>query len=306
MDEKASLLSLPAEYGKGMKEQPKYKWWKPIVAALLAAVFTVIFVIALAIVLAIAANACGATSFLENLLGVAGLGDSGNYLGFDGDDPFGLAFSFGNIIVIIPAIILACKITGLVPFGRISSVEGKLRWDRIEALFPWALLVIVAFTALQLGIAVATGEDLGEVRFPVAAIIVILVLCPLQCAAEEYMCRGFLMQAFQSWIPVVIVPLILQTIAFALLHGYNIVGNVSVALMGLLMGYLTVKTGGLEAGICIHSANNLVSFLMGAIFVTQQTQSEISMVDFGIDLALQVAFLVVVYLVCKRKGYLLK
>ena len=305
MEEKSVLLSLPANYALGMKQQPKYKWWKPIVAGLLAFLFTMVFMVAFTMVIGVVAAVFGGADGYNSLAAMFA-SDSDNYLGADGDNVFAMAFSLGSVAIFLPAVGLANKIMGLGGFGRLSSVEGKLRWKRVWALFPWALLVAVVVMVLEIGLSVLAGEPLGEVRFPVATIIVILILCPLQCAAEEYLCRGFLMQTFGSWIPIVVIPLILQAIIFTILHGYNIVGLIGVLIMGLMVGYFTLKTGGLEAGICIHTANNLPSFLLSAIFASAQTQTNVEWISLVPDLALQVLFFVVIYQICKRKGYWLR
>ena len=308
MEEKASPLNLPSAYALGMKQQPGYKWWKPIVAALLAFALMIGFTVVLTIIYVVAVVVLtGSTDVTQLSAYLLGTDDSstGSYLNFDGDDALSLAFTLGCTALMLPSVGLANKIMGLGGFGRLSSVEGKLRWGRIAALAPWALLVAALMCAIELGLAVATGENLGTPRFALAAIIVVIIICPLQCAAEEYLCRGFLMQTFSSWIPMVVIPLILQAIIFTLMHGYSILGLIGVGITGLIAGYLTLKTGGLEAGICLHSANNVLSFMLSAIFPAMETQSTIDITSFVLDLIINVLFLVVLYVVCKRKGYLL-
>ena len=305
MTDSSKLTDLPTSYARGMKEQPKYKWWKPIVAGLLAAVFTMVFIVVVLIVWAIVAFATGGANLDAYMSSST---DPSALFDFAGDDPYGLAITFLPIICIIPAVGLANKIMGLGGLRCLSSVEGKLRWNRIWALLPWALLVAFGFLAIELVISYITEgpSAFDGAQFPIAAIVVILVLCPLQCAAEEYMCRGFLLQAFSSWIPAIVIPLVLQAIIFAAMHSYNALGLVCVLVTGLITGYLAIKTGGLEAGICMHTANNLMSFLVSAVFVSQQAETDVSAISCCIDLCLNAAFLVVLYQACKRKGFLLR
>ena len=316
MADTSSVLHLPAVYARKMKELPTYKWWKPVVAALLAFVFFMVFMVVLEVVYGIAvavqatvagtAQGLSTDQIIANLT-TAGTGENtSSYLGIDESDPLALANTFLSIAIMIPAIGLACKIMKIGGLRGLSSVEGGLRWKRIATLLPWALLVIVVFTAIEMGVGVLSGEDIGEVRFVPAAIIVVLIFCPLQCAAEEYMCRGFLMQTFGSWIPIVAIPVVLQALVFTIMHGYNLYGLIGVCFMGLIAGYLTIKTGGLEAGICMHSANNVMSFIMSTLFVSAQTEVEVSAVSFGVDILLNIVFLVVLYQVSKRKGYLIE
>ena len=302
MNEKISPLSLPKDYALGMKKQPKYKWYKPILAALLAIVFYAVFIFVVTLGITLLSILLGDASVYQSLMS-SGSGD--NYMGFDGDNAGMLAISFLGIAVAIPAIGLAVKICGIGGFGSLTSVENKMRWKRIGAIFPVALLVSVCFIVVEVVLSLALGEDVGELRFPVIAIVVIVICCPLQCAAEEYMCRGFLMQAFSSWIPIVVIPMILQALVFTVLHGYDALGLVSILVTGLITGYLTLKTGGLEAGICLHVANNVPAFILSAILVEQQISTSVDPISFAIDLTMNIIFLVVIYAVCKRKGYLI-
>ena len=311
---KSSALHLPAAYARKMRELSSYRWWKPLVAVLLALVFYLVFgmlvELAYYVILAAQSAASGteAVSVSQLIANAAAAGASGNtsaYLSFDVTNPLALAHAFLSLAVAIPAIGLACKIMKIGGLRGLSSIEGGLRWKRIAVLLPWALLVAFGVIAIELGISVLTGEDLGEFRFAPAAIIVVLICCPLQCAAEEYMFRGFLMQTLGSWIPVVVIPVVLQALLFTILHGYNLLGLISICLMGLIAGYLALKTGGLEAGICMHTANNVSATLLGICFASAQTTAEVSAVSLVIDIALNVGFLVVMYWVSKRKGYLL-
>lgn len=66
----------------------------------------------------------------------------------------------------------------------------------------------------------------------------------------------------------------LPTVAFAAGHIYDVWGLAAVGLLGVLAAWLTWRTGGLEAAIGIHVANNLIVFALmtsGAAGDTAQT-----------------------------------
>jgi membrane protease YdiL (CAAX protease family) len=116
----------------------------------------------------------------------------------------------------------------------------------------------------------------------------ILLTAPLQAAGEEYLFRGYLMQALYSAAPNLNRPVVTSdeqgtgparftwrlakgyqrwfgvigsALLFALLHGGQ---NPPLFLhrfaFGLIAGWLVLKTGGLEAGIAAHVVNNVVAF----------------------------------------------
>ncbi|MFK8185669.1 MAG: lysostaphin resistance A-like protein [Phormidesmis sp.] len=103
----------------------------------------------------------------------------------------------------------------------------------------------------------------------------VLVLTPLQIAAEELFCRGYLLQGmgskFGKWMAV-----LLTTILFTALHGYNpevssqgnLEGTLSILLyyfmVGAFLGWLTIKDKTIELALGVHAANNIATF----IFVT--------------------------------------
>ena len=97
-------------------------------------------------------------------------------------------------------------------------------------------------------------------------LIGIIVLTPFQAAGEEYLVRGVLNRAVASFIPPRIVGAILGAVVssfvFMVIHFADDVWlNITYFSMGMLFSYLAWRTGGLEAAIALHLANNLVAML---------------------------------------------
>lgn len=95
-------------------------------------------------------------------------------------------------------------------------------------------------------------------------LIALSITSPLQAVAEEAFFRGYLLQAigtavggkWGSWFGV-----LGSAVVFALLHGAQNPALFAHRLaFGLIMGALVVVTGGLEAGIAAHIANNLGAY----------------------------------------------
>lgn len=94
-------------------------------------------------------------------------------------------------------------------------------------------------------------------------ILLSLLLTPIQIAAEEFIFRGYLISGLKSLNKGNLFPLILSSILFALPHMGNpevkeqkIIYFLIYMTMALLLGYLTIKYGGIEYALGIHFANN--------------------------------------------------
>ena len=298
-----------------MRLTPNYRWWRPLLTLVLAAVFFLLFQVLFVIpfvIYFVAIQYTGSSDILEFQAMLQGF-QEGGYGGFITDSPISIVFVLSPLILLIPAVALALKITGLGSLGTLSSVEGRLRWDRLRAyLVPAFVLVVLGGFLLPwiVELALAGELTLGELPslptphvVPVA-LVAILILGPLQCAAEEYAFRGFLMQVFGSWIPVVVIPIILQTLLFTAGHPYELSGMIAIACMGLLMGGLTVKLGGLEAAIAFHVANNLLSFLFTSLFTGGSVAEDTSSTTLLATVGLYLIYAGVALSMAKKRGWL--
>ncbi|WP_405141582.1 CPBP family intramembrane metalloprotease [Sphaerisporangium sp. NBC_01403] len=236
---------------------PLHRWWRPIVGtAGIAGAFVGVglFVIFLGMIVA-------------GLLGIPVVmrGDR-----LFGNSVFELAVLLLSIAAVLPFVFATAWLVQRRPPGTLSSVLGRLRWG-------WLLTCLgVAFVALLLGQAAmvatyaVTGEKLGNLfgwvgwqRF-LPGLVVILLLVPFQAAAEEYIFRGWVLQAFGAYFTTPWPGILLGAAAFTSLHAYTDWGIIDVFSFGALMGWLAVRTGGLEAPIGLHVINNVVSFLPAA------------------------------------------
>lgn len=136
-------------------------------------------------------------------------------------------------------------------------------------------------------------------EFTIMTFILCLLLTPLQCFAEEYLCRGFLMQTFGSWFRIPIVAIILQAIVFASYHSYNLMGLISILLLGICYGFITWYSKGLEVSSGIHSANNILSFLSKGLGITA-VSNEISILTILFSFALTLIILIIIIALEKK------
>ncbi|MET9316440.1 type II CAAX endopeptidase family protein [Kribbella sp. NPDC003505] len=185
---------------------------------------------------------------------------------------FGLLATNLTLIPLIPLSVYVARGLNKQTPGLLSSVVGRIRW-RPLAWFALVAVVLelISFAIIELGdVPLATGERHGGGMAPdvVAVVLVTLLTSPIQAAGEEYYFRGYLLQAVgayaRSWVVAVIVTGLLFTAAHGIWPWESPALFVDRLAFGLIAGLLAVRTGGLEAGIASHAANNVVTFVFAA------------------------------------------
>lgn len=181
--------------------------------------------------------------------------------------PFGLVVGHAGLAMLIPISILLVAFVHRVRPGYLNSVVGRLRWR-------WfALTLAVGFASLWLVLLVqnvtAPGGPSWGIQPQAGAvwfIAVMLLTTPIQAAAEEYFFRGYLMQSLGSMVASPWFGILVSAAVFTLFHTSTNVALVADRFaFGVLAGWLVVRTGGLEAAIGAHIANNVSSFLLAAL-----------------------------------------
>ncbi|ADG89701.1 CAAX amino protease [Thermobispora bispora] len=228
-----------------------HRWWRPIVGTL----FIVVCFLAGTVLLATLAMA------ISLLAGVPMVFDDGRVFA---DPLFNLGINLAVIAMGIPVVYLAAWLVQRRPPGSLSSVAFRLRWDWLGRCLLVAVAAVALGQAAEIVTMALTGLDPGlrwagwETFLPAAVLILLLV--PFQAAAEEYFFRGWVIQAFGAYLGNPWPGIILGSIAFTALHGYTDWGILYVFGFGVLMGWLAIRTGGLEAPIALHTVNNLAAF----------------------------------------------
>lgn len=224
---------------------PRYRWWKPLLVMLLFGfswLFASIFITAAAM----AYDRVTGRVASDNLDLVI--------------TP--VMFTANNLLLA-----LAIPLAGLsawAVFGQrprwLSSVVGGFRWT----LF-WPMAGIAAIGgAANLGLTLLAGgvEELRWQADSLFLIAVILLTTPLQAAGEEYGLRGLLSRAIGSWFSArragFVVSTLITASLFTALHGAaNPWLNIFYFTVAVGCSILVWRTGGLEAAVAFHVANNL-------------------------------------------------
>ncbi|WP_189259909.1 CPBP family intramembrane glutamic endopeptidase [Lentzea flava] len=186
-----------------------------------------------------------------------------NHDGVFADPVLDIFFGFGIVAVTLPAVLLAVRWAGSRPSGTVSAVDGGLRWAWLFDCARWAaaaISVVLVVGLLQDGWESARWPGWGTwAQFALIAVLVV----PLQATAEEYLCRGWLLQVISSWTRLPWPAAVLTTALFVMLHDYtDPLVLADLAVFSFAMCWLTVRTGGLEAAIALHVANNATGMLV--------------------------------------------
>jgi membrane protease YdiL (CAAX protease family) len=241
-----------------------WAWWRPLVGLLLIVVGYAILATVVVVVGMIGMLAAGAD--------IDGLLDPSSAL-FDLTDPVGLLFLNSSLIVAIPCVWAGWAAVHRTRIGWSSSVLGRLRWRLIAPFTGLAVITLGIGIGLSVLVSVLFTDDEGGTG-PQSSFIwllaVVLLTTPLQSAAEEYLCRGYLSQAIAGWIrhPAVgaVVAGVVSALIFSALHGpQDAVTFLDRFAFGLAASAVVWLTGGLEAAIVLHAVNNVIVFILAGL-----------------------------------------
>lgn len=250
----------PTPFHRLFRTVPNYRWWRPLVAIAILLVFFLVTQVIVGVVWTLGLIVSG-----QGLGAVGSVTEATAQL-TDVSDPFNVALLFGSIAILLPLVPLAMLCAGLRPVGLRHAVSFRLRWRWML----WCAIPSLVITLLSTGLSflpLLWGETLEPVtvdigHFALLAVLIVL-LVPLQSAAEEYVFRGFIMQTLGAWVRNPWFAIVISTVVFTVGHSqYELWGLLSVGVMGLGFALVVWRTGGLEAGIAFHVVNNVSAVLL--------------------------------------------
>ncbi|MBB5930953.1 type II CAAX endopeptidase family protein [Streptomyces echinatus] len=244
-------------YHRLARLSPRYGAWRPLVGTLvLAGTYLITLVVLMAVFVAVGSG-----------MGYEEDADGWPEFGPVADTAMGLfAIAAG-----IPVVLLTVRWIGGRRAGTVSSVAGRLRWRWLMS----CVLTAVPIVALSMGAMLLLPDDgggaesrwVGWAAFG-RALALLVVLVPLQAAAEEYVFRGWLTQTAGAFLRSPWAAFLPQAVLFAAAHGWGTPwGFADLMVFGACAGWLTWRTGGLEASVALHTVNNLLAFGASAAVV---------------------------------------
>jgi len=149
----------------------------------------------------------------------------------------------------------------------LKVLTERIQFDYKRSLF--GLNTFFLFAVIPLATTLLTNTSELKLRGDVPDLLLItliaLIFVPIQAGLEEAFFRGYLLQGFSLLFKSRVLILIITSSLFAFLHLMNPepwsygVGTylISVFLVGMFMGLITLVDGGIELAVGIHIANNL-------------------------------------------------
>ena len=163
----------------------------------------------------------------------------------------------------------------------LTTSRQKIDWKRIFfSFFLWGSVTTLMILALYYTQPDNFVWNFNPQKFFVFLVLAI-ILIPMQTSFEEYLFRGHMMQGIGLATNSRLVPLIITSVLFGLMHIANPeVGKIGYIIMiyyigtGFFLGIITLMDEGLELALGFHAANNLVgALLLTADWTAFQTNS---------------------------------
>ena len=209
----------------------------------------------------------------------------------------------------LPAYLLASLIVNGRRVGLISSAAGRTRWGWMLVSLAAATVVAGVVTGVSALLPAELEGSTGEIISPAenpqfwATLAVVLLVIPFQAAAEEYVFRGYLQQAIGRWLKHPAFAILLPVPLFVLGHAYDPLGQASVAIFAIAAGWMTWRTGGLEAAIALHIVNNLLAFLLGLAGLADVNDSSPGLISFFVSFVMIAGYVGVIEWLFRRSGH---
>ena len=236
-----------------------YRWYKPILVGLLYALITIVVTFGIEI----------ATKFLFSA--------TVSSTGYDDMDFFTAAGAFNNgaaAAAVVPCLLLAALIVRDRPLSSYFSSLGGWRWKVLFKTFIAGFVIVGVPSILWF---LLQGKT-GDVKFTTAGLILISLFIPLQGLGEELLFRGYITQTVSSWFKLTIVGVIVQILIFTVIHPYNIIGVISIAVSALIYALTCLYSKGLESPTVLHFFNNATEIYMAGfgygLITSEQTVPE--------------------------------
>ena len=240
-----------------------YAPWKPVLGIVIALLGFFLAATVVFLVVAGIAAAFESGSWIDNFMA------SGELTHVGPVELLGLNLGLGSMIFVTWFII---RVVHRMRPRWLSSVVPRMRWKLFVVCLGLAAIALVASLLVGMLLPSDTGGELsGKVndftRTAALSALVVLLTTPLQAAGEEYLFRGYLLQAVGSLFRNKWVAIVLTALVFAVFHGAQ---NFPLFFdrfgFGLIAAWLVIRTGGLEAGIALHVLNNFLAFGLALSF----------------------------------------
>ena len=283
-----SLESVP-DYVTFPKTFEKYKWYKPLLVLIVGIIIYLVLNVVMIFIGAILPGTGGIPGVIAGLSGGYDSLNAYTYLGL---------LSILSVAIILPSLYVASKIVRDRPFSSYSTSRKKWNWNIFFKSVALSAVVLFILTLVDIAI---HGFHFNN-HFTIVTFILCLIITPLQCTAEEYLLRGYVMQTVGSWFGIPILAIVVQAVIFASAHPYNILGVIGTLVTGISFGIIAYYSKGLEMTSAIHSVNNIFTFCISGFGISAIT-ANVDMSSFIMDILFFIIITVLILYLANKQDW---
>lgn len=188
-----------------------------------------------------------------------------------------------------------------------TNIADTIKFVMAGMCFTFILNILLSLMNMNLSLFGYTNEmpDYGEINGIVGNIIYFVSITIVPAIIEEFIFRGVILGTLRKYHGDVIA-IIVSSVLFGFIHG-NFLQTPLTALSGMIMGYLTVKTGSIIPAMILHFVNNSLAVTSEWIMKSIDNEQIYGLVDTIIILAFIIIGLVcAISLIKKYKNDLFK
>ena len=149
-------------------------------------------------------------------------------------------------------------------FISLINTVFKVDWRRILKGAGIWFVILAAGSLIELIIDPSSVKVTFNASTFIFLLLLSLMVFPLQASFEELFFRGYLMQAVGVLTKKPVIPLLVTSVIFAVLHFWNGTDTISsvdivlqVFIVGITLGIITLGENRLETAMGVHIANNI-------------------------------------------------
>lgn len=181
--------------------------------------------------------------------------------------PLGVMLILGAFMAVWPALWLVLPVVHRRPAKTLFGPSGEVNWRHFRIGLGAALILGAGAWAPLLIVYAPELDRFGPLRSWAVVALFALPFVFVQCAAEELLFRGYLLQQFAARSMSVLGWSVLPSLLFAMAHptGESAIGiSWFHFIFGLVMAAVTSRTANIGAAFGLHFGNNIINILIVA------------------------------------------
>lgn len=288
---------MSTDFIRQFRSQPQHRWYSPLLVLVLTLVFY-----GVGLVIQFVGFFIWALFFIDG-----GGGDFDAYADsmVDFNTLTGMVNGLVSVILMWPAAELAVRLIYRRWLWSMISVGRGLRWGLLGRYVLLSLPVwVIAAVAMIMFSPGSMGDIASGVQWNqhvVGMLIGIIVLVPFQAAAEEVIFRGLAMNIIGSWLKHPSWAVLIPVPFFVYGHLYDLPGLIDVGIFAVIVGILTLFTGGLEVGMSFHIVNNVFALGLGILSGADMNATSSPTIETVISISAPIVFAALVVIDTRRR-----